>query len=96
MRLDVRPAAGLYTRAEVLSPEADATWRDMQAEDAMRMATALAEVRAADRRLDRELAAQLRENRVDDAEEDNAPAAFVRNLDDDEETDDAGEVGRDR
>ena len=66
-RLDVRPPASLYEHAEVLSPEADATWRGMQAEDARRMAVALAEVRASDRRLDRELRASLAQARYDDA-----------------------------
>lgn len=62
-RLDVRPPAALYRRAEAAAPEADAAWRAMQAEEARRMSVALAEVRASDRRLDRELAAQLKASR---------------------------------
>ena len=75
-RLDVRPPATLYEHIEVLAPEADAAWTAMQADDARRMATALAEVRASDRRLDRELTTQLRESRS--GYERQRPAEFVQ------------------
>lgn len=73
-RLDVRPPAALYVPA--VTPAADAIWLATQADDARRMAAALAEVRAADRRFDREMAAQLREAQapVQQAEEDSEEA----------------------
>lgn len=85
-RLDVRPPATLYQHVEVLTPEADATWKAMQADDARRMAVALAEVRASDRRLDRELNAQLRAARY----EDRRPAEVVQAVDDEDEPGDEG------
>ena len=63
-RLDVRPTGYLAAPDPSLAAvEADASWRAMQQEDTARMRAALAEVRAADARVDRELASALSQSR---------------------------------
>ncbi len=77
-RLDVRPTGYLAAPDPALLPvEADASWRAMQADDNARMRAALAEVRAADARADRELAAALARTREPAADADVAASAVA-------------------